>query len=218
VVLFAHVTSHVEGDAYQNLLSEKGGRGFPFLAILDANGDVVAKPASRDVAGFEAALADGAKFLDLKAKEDPTVDDRVDLLCLEIALGRLDLEQARESAAGIEGMSDAQKAKVADAILPLEIRSHMPKSRRPTPEERQASGKAFAEMFKAGREPTDLRTLQPFFIFMLDYAEAEKDADLFKKALGKLEAAFADNPRATRFLDAQRARLEKLESAKKVGD
>ena len=213
MVLFAHITSRVEGEPHPNLLSEKGGRGFPHLAVLDKNGDVVAKPGSRDVPGFVAAVADGGKFLALRAKEDPTVDDRIELLGLEIKLGNYDLTKAREAAGAIEGLTDAQKAKVEDAIFPLEVRSLIPRGRQPAPELRQAAGKAFAEMFKAGREPTDPQLTQPFFIFMLDYAEAETDADLFRKALGKLEAAFGDNPRAKGFFEAQKARLAKLEAA-----
>jgi hypothetical protein len=212
VILFAHITSKVEGDAYQDLMREKGGRGFPHLAILDANGDVVAKPDSRDVPGFVAAVADGKQFLALRSKENPTVEDRIELLGLEIKLGNYDLAKAREAAGEIEGMTDAQKAKVEDAIFPLEVMAVVPQTRQPTPEQKVAAGKAFAEMFRAGREPTDQGLMQPFFIFMLDYAEAEKDVELFRSALGKLEAAFGDNPRAKGFFDAQKARLAKLEA------
>lgn len=212
VILFAHVTSNVEGDAYPDLMREKGGRGFPHLAILDENGDVVAKPGSRDVAGFTAAVADGSKFLALRSKEDPTLDDRIELLGLEIGLGNYDFAKAKEAAGRIEGMSDDQKAKVEELLFPLEIQSLIPPGRNPPPEQKQAAGKAFAEMFKAGREPKDQGLMQPFFIFMLDYAEAEKNAELFGEALGKLEAAFGSNPRTKPFFDTQKARLEKLES------
>jgi hypothetical protein len=194
-------------------MAEKGGRGFPHLAILDANGDVVAKPGSRDVPGFVAAVSDGKQFMALRNKEDPSVDDRIELLGMEIKLGNYDFEKAKEAAGKIEGMTDAQKAKVDEAIFPLEVMSLLPKGRQPTPEERQAAGKAFAGMFRAGRDPTEPQIMQPFFIFMLDYAEAEKDVELFRSALGKLEAAFGDNPRAKGFFDTQKARLEKLESA-----
>lgn len=212
VVLFAHVTSHVEGDAYQNLLAEKGGRGFPHIVILDAAGDVVAKPPSRDVAGFKAAVSDASKFVELKDKEDPTVAEQVELLGLQISLGNYDFAAAKEAAGKIKGMDDAQKEKVANLLLPFEIRSLIPPGRNPTPEARQAAGKAFAEMYKAGKVPPDQQTMQPFFIFMLDYAEAQKDAKLFADALGKLEAEFGSNPRAAGFFKAQQDRLAKLEA------
>jgi hypothetical protein len=210
----------VEGEPYPNLNSEKGGGGFPHLAILDANGDVVAKPGSRDVAGFVAAVSDGGKYLALRDKEDPTVDDRIELLGLQIKLGNYDLAKAREAAGEIEGMTDAQKSKVEDAIFPLEVRNLLPPGRNPPPEQKVAAGKAFAEMFRAGREPTDQQLIGPFFSLMLDYAEAEKDVELFRTALGKLEAVFGDNPNPNikRFFDNQKARLAKIESGAGEGE
>ena len=38
-VLFLHVTSHVKADPDQNLLEEKGGRGFPHLVVMDDLGN-----------------------------------------------------------------------------------------------------------------------------------------------------------------------------------
>ncbi|MCU0726371.1 MAG: hypothetical protein MUE73_11360 [Planctomycetes bacterium] len=212
MVLFAHITSNVEGDTYQDLLNEKGGRGFPYLAILDAEGNVVAKPPSRSVEGFRTAVDAGGKFADLKAKKSPTAADKVELLILEIGLGNLTYDEAKTRAEEIQGLDDELKAKLAQGLLPLEVRSHIPPVRNPTVEQRAAAGKVFAEMFRAGRVPADEETVQPFFIFMLDHAEAVKDAELFRTALGKLTERFGDNPRAKGFFDAQQARLAKLEA------
>jgi hypothetical protein len=166
------------------------------------------------VAGFQKAVEDAHEFLALRAKKDPTVDEQVELLGQEIAYGNFDVGEAKAAAAGIEGMTDDQKTKVEDAIFTLEVKSLVPRGR-PTPEQAQAAGKAFAEMFRAGREPTDPQLMQPFFILMLDYAEAEKDAKLFRSALDKLEAAFGANPRAKGFFDRQKARLAALEDEAK---
>jgi hypothetical protein len=212
VVLFAHITSKVEGDKYPDLLTEKGGRGFPHLAILDAGGNVVAKPPSRTVEGFQTALAEGRKLADLKAKKDPTAAEQVDLLILEIGLGGLKFDEAKERAGAIKGLDEELEAKLAQGLLPLEVRSLLPAGRNPAPELRIAAGKTFAEMFRAGRIPADDESIQPFFIFMLDHAEAVKDAELFRTALGKLTERFGDNPRAKGFFDAQQARLAKLEA------
>ena len=32
-ILFCHITSMVEGEKYPKLLQEKGGRGFPYVAV-----------------------------------------------------------------------------------------------------------------------------------------------------------------------------------------
>ena len=52
-VLFAHVTSQVPGDKNQDLLQKKGGTGFPFIAFMDSEGNVIAKhEASRTAYGW----------------------------------------------------------------------------------------------------------------------------------------------------------------------
>ncbi len=212
MVLFAHITSSVEGDKYQDLLNEKGGRGFPYLAILDADGNVVARPGSRDVAGFAAAAADGKRYVDLKAKKDPSVAEQVDLLALEIGLGLVDYDAAKARADALKDLDDALRARLDDALLPLEVQKHLPQGRNAPREAILAAGKTYAGMFKAGRIPKDDESFQPFFILMLDYAEETKDVDLFRTALGKLTERFGENPRAKGFFDAQQARLAKLES------
>ena len=58
MVLFCHNTSMVEDEPYPKLLSEKGGRGFPFLVFMDAEGDVIT-PQGYDkftVEGFQETL------------------------------------------------------------------------------------------------------------------------------------------------------------------
>ena len=56
VVLFCHVTTRIEGDPHQELLQQKGGRGFPTLKFLDAEGEVLGAPQGRSVESLRAAL------------------------------------------------------------------------------------------------------------------------------------------------------------------
>ena len=65
-------------------------------------------------------------------------------------------------------------------------------------------------MFKAGREPAAKGDIGPFYDLMLEYAEAEKDAALFEKALGKLRENFGDNPRMEKYWKTQEDRLAKI--------
>ena len=43
VVWFLHNTSQVDDEPYPDLLSEKGFRGFPSVAVMDSVGDIIAK-------------------------------------------------------------------------------------------------------------------------------------------------------------------------------
>lgn len=56
VVPFLHITTKIKGDKYQDLLREKGGRGFPTFRFLDPKGEVIGKPKGRSVASWEKTL------------------------------------------------------------------------------------------------------------------------------------------------------------------
>jgi len=56
VVLFCHITTRIPGEPHDELLKEKGGRGFPTFWFLDPTGKVIGEPKGRSVADFEATL------------------------------------------------------------------------------------------------------------------------------------------------------------------
>lgn len=214
VILFAHITSRVEGEPYPNLLSEKGFRGFPSLAVMNAEGEIIAKPAGRDVEAFSAATVQAQRYVALTAKEKLDKDEQVELFGLEVGLGKYTFEDARARVAAMTGLDDARKAALAEILLPLEIQSLMPKSRDPA--EATKAGEQFLAMMNEGREP---KAGQPvfsmFYQLILRYADGKGDAPAFKAALAKLEAEFGSNPRAKSFFDAQHKRLAELEAAAK---
>ncbi len=68
-VLFCHVTTRLRGDPYPNLMSEKGGRGFPHIVILDAEGNLLARHAAqRTPAELGNTVDRGRRLLDLRSK------------------------------------------------------------------------------------------------------------------------------------------------------
>jgi hypothetical protein len=214
-VMFAHITTRIEGRKDDDLLSKKGGTGFPYLTALDAKGRVTAKlTGGRSVEGFRAMMADGAKLDALRAKEKRTPDEEFSLLQHDMSVANVGVDEARASVAAAKGLSDAQKKDLDGALLGLEIEAAMPKPKNAEEAKSQAiaAGKTFAEMWAAGREPTDDQHIQPFFILMLDHAESTKDAALFEKALEKLRAKFGSNPQAAGFFKKQDARLAALKA------
>jgi hypothetical protein len=213
VVPFLHVTSHVEGEKYGNLLQEKGGTGFPHVVAMDADGGVLAELDDRTVEGFQAMMKSGGDFTALLAKKDRTSAEEVDLLTREIGLGRVKAEDARTRAAAIKGLDDAGKARLDGLLLGLDIKGQLDKTNGRDPASRAATGKVFAEWWKAGRAPGGKdESFQPFFVLMLDHADASKDVALFEKVLGVLRDEVGSNPRAAGFFKAQEKRLEKLKA------
>lgn len=67
-VLYCHVTTDLLEDRWPDLLSEKGGTGWPHVAFLDAEGEVLLPHKGPDtVEGFAKSAADARTYLAARA-------------------------------------------------------------------------------------------------------------------------------------------------------
>ncbi len=109
VVLFLHNTSRVEDEPYPTLLKEKGFGGFPSLAFMTAEGEVVASPRQRSVAGFKSSLAQVESYLAIRAKVAAGDESQLrDLFIAELVLGKLEYADARSRYEALDGFSEKQ--------------------------------------------------------------------------------------------------------------
>lgn len=207
-MLFCHVTSRVEGDAHQSLLQEKGGRGFPYLVWMDADGNVLAKQGDRSVEGFQKTHKTLTDFLALEAKA--AKGDKaagVDALLAGLELGRYDADQAKEKIAGL-GKIPADKQKLIDGMLVnLEVDAVMADVR--SQEQAIEAGTKFLVMEKAGRVPTG-RTAWAFYSVILEVHADNKDAKTYEATLGVLRKLLEGERNAARILKRYEDTLEKL--------
>ncbi len=186
VVLFCHVTSQVTGDKYPKLLSEKGGRGFPMLAILDAAGDVIARhKGERTIDTLEATLKKARAFTDLRAKADggdAKAKADVEIARLEIDVDLVKFDDARKRIADL-GALEADSKKRADTVLAdIETIDIMASAAQGRP----AAAKRAYEMRKAGRMPSDQISLG-YWHLVLDGADAATDAVIYEESLNILK-------------------------------
>jgi len=211
-VLFCHVTSRVEADPYQGLLQEKGGRGFPYLAFLDAEGNVIAKQGDRSVEGFEKTLATITDFraLEKKAKAGDRAAG-IDAVIAGMELGAYDADQAKEKLAKLGPIPKDKQAKIDGMLVNFEVDAMMAKVR--TQQQAEEAGRKFAEMEKEGRVPTG-RTAWNFYAVMLAAHEAAGDAEAYEKALGVFKSLVEGQPNAARMTKRFEDTLEKLKKAK----
>jgi hypothetical protein len=214
-VLFLHVTSHLDGAAYPNLLQEKGGKGFPYVVAMDAEGNVVGQLQDRNVEGFAAMMKDAADYARLLPKKDRTPAEELRFLRLEWQNEKVDNAGARTRATALKGLEGEAKADYDDLILSLDVEDAfkpVQDSRGRDPALRIAAGKAFAGMWKEGRFPG--KSYRQLFLFMIfDYAEDAKDAALFEKALAKLKECNPEVPPTSKMFTQQEERLKKLQEA-----
>ncbi|MEC7583422.1 MAG: hypothetical protein VYE77_03830, partial [Planctomycetota bacterium] len=122
-MLFCHVTTRVEGDKDQDLLSKMGGRGFPTLLWLDAEGEQLASQGDRTVAGFR-KTGDALIALQKLEKADRTEEQEVEYFLARVALGQMDLAAAKEAAKKLKA-NDELAAQIDAALLNLEIEDTM---------------------------------------------------------------------------------------------
>ncbi|MCA8973728.1 MAG: hypothetical protein KDC98_03355 [Planctomycetes bacterium] len=209
MVLFLHVTSHVDGDPHQGLLQEKGGRGFPHLVFMDSNGEVLAKQRERSVEAFETTRKACMQFLELdrKAKAgDKSVG--ADLLIARIEMGSITLAEAKEAEAGLGKVKAEKKARIFELMLDLEVEDAMAGVRTRT----QAAevGRRFAEMWGQGRAPKKGRPASTFFGLILEAAAQDKDAKLYERALAKYEKVAPQGKNRERTIERLRKRLDDI--------
>lgn len=204
------MTSQVETDKYQGLLREKGGRGFPYLVFMDAEGEVTAKQGERTVAGFQATLSALSAIADLQKKA--TAGDKVatvDLLLAEMTLGRLDSAAAKARAEKLGALDGERKQKLDSALIGLEVEDMMAGAR--TREAAAEMAEKCLAMLKDGRVPTG-RVARTFYLQAMSAAEKAKDAKTYETALGAVEKMMAGQQGADAMLKRFRETLEKLKA------
>lgn len=204
MVLFLHVTSQVSTDPHQGLLKEKGFGGFPSLAFMDAEGNVVAKQGGRTVAAFQATLDSLAKVKALSGKTDNA--SVIELTFAKIGLGSLKASEAKEQLTG-KTLTKDQTAKLDSLLLDEEIMTARNGAR--SREDSAAVGVKFAEMKKAGRIPTGA-TATMFWSTIASHAETTKDAALFEEAFTALKKVWGEDKAYTRVIESMNARLKAL--------
>jgi len=208
-VLFCHITSRIEGEKYGDLLSVMGGRGFPSMFWLDAEGAKVAEQGDRSIESFRETGAAITAVNKLAAKKDRTPAEDADYLLARINLGQLELEEAMAARKEMAKGPKEVLAKIDEALLVLEIKTKMESVT--SQEEAAAAGKHFAQMIKDGRVPTKvgIPTAQ-FWLAASEYAYEEKDAELFGRCAKGVKDALENNSRYQGLYDQLDEKLAEL--------
>ena len=212
-VLFCHITTQIPGEKYGNLLSEKGGRGFPHLVFMDDEGSVLAEhKGDRTAEGFSKTGQKAKDYLALKAKAakgDKIA--RIDFVIAQLVVGKLRSDEAAKQMAGLGKPTPAQQAKFDAELVNASVLETVKGIE--SDELSKAAGKKFYGLFCAGKPgPTSEEAIQPYYILMLNAAEEAKDPKTFEAALGKLKEKFGNLPQAKAFFTKNEKRLEDLKS------
>ncbi|MBK8974516.1 MAG: hypothetical protein IPM29_01180 [Planctomycetes bacterium] len=207
VVLFCHITSRVPDDPYQQLLSQKGGSGFPYLAFLDADGNVIAKPGGRSVEAFQTALdEDVAQWYALVSRaEQGDEDAKRDLFVRRVELQHFDdVEAARAMMAGL-GLDEATTARLDQALTEQEFGAILGKLA--GPEDAAEGGRLVAEMRAKGRIARGSTAFYYWFLLGTHAAET-KNVELLEEVVETMESS--DDRRTKQLAARFRPQLDEL--------
>lgn len=210
-VLLLHVTSYVFSDPHHDLFAERGGFGFPYLAVLDAEGQWLA--GEHGVLTLEKCdqLAATARELQALTQAEDDGAARVKVFTTRLRQEALSLEEARAGRVQLEGLlSDEQAVEIDQLVINREIASELAALRRQYPEHSalsRATAPKAAALFRAGKVPTN-RLAPHYMQAVFGYAQATKDRQLFADALAKFDELFAENEQYTRALDRYRKQLD----------
>ena len=160
--------------------------GFPSLAFMDAEGEVLTSPRQRSVESFNATLDGVQNYLRLKEKAaggDETVANALFLAELDVSTvshPKVGFEEAVARFAELRGWTADEKKTIENELVSLEFVSIIIEGRQLG--SGRAARKKAADMAKAGRIPSG-RMATEFWRYNIQHAEAEGDWLLFTRAV-----------------------------------
>ncbi len=207
--MYLNITTKIEGRKHDNMLGDKGGRGFPYLCAMSSKGDVIAKlSGSRDTAGFTKMMgsADDYVALEKKAASGDAVA-KIDFALLRAVLGMLSLDQLTAEL-GDTQLSPAQTKKLAalktDLIFDEAVNRLGAEGR--SPESRKALLDLSLKLYNAGTHPTGSRERR-YWSGILNYAKENQNAQMAMDVVRVFEPMVAGNARGEEWLAGIKAEI-----------
>lgn len=186
-VMLLSIRAKVEGRKHDDLIAQKGFGGWPAFAVLDAEGNVIAKnPKSRDVAGFEGLAKSGGKFVELGKKA--AGGDRhaqIEFAIARTSLGHIDYDDLQEILEPFGKLTAEQQKQVIGFEANEKVGKVLAPYRRMrmNREEIAETAEKFLEFYKDGLIPTDRSVTGNFWGVLTTYAMETNDADLLESTL-----------------------------------
>jgi hypothetical protein len=211
VIPYLHVTTRIEGRANEGLLGEKGGTGFPTLMFLDAEGEILGKPSGRSVEAFDKTLGALMAISDLEkriAAGEKNLKD--DLFMAQLAMGQYKTAaEIEEKAKSFKKLTKEQKATIAKAVVGKKVEAAMNSMER-GPDAQIKVGKKFKAIYDGGIYPEgDMEG--PFWGFLMEYAESEKDGKTMEVALNHVKRIFGKEEWAKGLIEEKEAALKEIQ-------
>lgn len=212
VVLYCHVTAHVDAAEDQRLYALRGS-GWPHHAVLDATGRILGTHESwRDKSVAElTALVDAAeryRACEAACEADRTAANRRQLEA-GLQAGALSLDEGRRLLAAAGPLPRDVAERHAAQLTDLEIAQILARHDRFDPKAQAAAGAEFTALWRAGKRPGARNPARDFWGGILLHQEQlpQPDQALQQTALQQFEALLGDARGYRDFLAARRQAL-----------
>ncbi|MHC4222474.1 MAG: hypothetical protein ACYSUN_00645 [Planctomycetota bacterium] len=208
-----HVTTHIAGRKHDGLLMDKGGTAFPHFAILDADGEVVAKIYEpHSVASFKDTVERIGRLDRFAAKAAAgDKEAQFEAAILRCDLGQITYGDLEEIAESLGELSDPQKTALRrqEVNEELETLQALARSSRDA-KTREGVKEDLLALFDEGAYPTRSDLKLWFWYQVAVRAVDQEDAGTLKKAISEfkpLVKGFARYERSVQALETQLAAL-----------
>lgn len=215
MILFCHITTKLNSDPDQALLSEKSSRvAFPTLLFLDQEGEVLARQGERSVAAFTKSV----HALELiKRLEKPAANGdksaKAALFMAKLDLGKFDFKSAKVASASLK--LNAQQRKALDSsLVNLEVDQIYAEARK-----NRSYGELpakFLAMKNAGRIPTSKYPTLRFWTQIMNLAQKNRDAKLYEEAMKAYHVAAGNSETYKRIRARHDSILDALQNGKEI--
>lgn len=196
VVPYLNVMTRIEGHPDDDLMTEKGYRGHPTLAFLDADGVVLGRPLARTVKSFEEtlqAIGDLAKLDAREAKGEKGLE--YERFLLEYLVMKLRGANLTKRGLALKGLDETRQARVDEIVLGVEVDALVLQSLGDA-EALAKAGRRMLEILESGRCPKMEESANAWSI-LARHGEAVEDAALIERCAAGLRKNFPDEERMT---------------------
>jgi len=216
VIPYLNIATHIEGHPYDKLLQEKGFGGYPSLAFMDAEGEILAVQGDRSVDGFRNTYNSVQAYADLQARVAAGEKGLgVEMMVAEWDLGKLKWEDAKKRADGFDKLTAKQKKVVGQIVLDAEVVERAKSTR--DEEKAKAVYARFKELADKGYMPGE-KAEGAFWRTILNGADQAEDVKLYGAAVAWMTKTYGDNPRAKDYLQGLADRLAEMEGDSAAGN
>ena len=215
VVPFAAVMTKIKDRPNDDLLRTYEFRGFPSLAVLDADGEAIAKGFARDLYSMKNVVKWAPLYSKLEAEHE--AGDKVngkEWLMARLGMGKIEADEARTEIASLK-LDGKPKQQAEQSLFVMEMTALSREARRRDagPDFHMEACTKVYDAFKAGRRLPDGSAPVAFFDDMLiDAAMSNKDHKAFMFAYKRVQESLQEQIKSMESrLPRYRADLEKYE-------